>query len=443
MDLQETPPSSTLALYARLLLVAQKNLLLVGAPGVGKTRLARLISRRLNKKSIEPILIVGRDGLTFDYLMLHYVLGEDGKPIEVLGDLAKAIISSWIMIISNLGVRELVFDEVNRCNVELVLGDIFTALDIEHRGSIPVIKGRIYNKVAQMMSKDRIDSLKQELGLEDIDIEDNALSRLKEFFKRVGGITLPFSFRIIATMNMYDRAQLYRLGYAMQRRFAVLYMPTLFEKIKVKPVNKSSVDEAVNEIVKKEKIEDKPVYKALIDKDSLVVRQALRELYIDEEQGITYDFEDYPMIIKPPPREVLENELGNILQRYASTASALVAYTYSKVQEMGLEIGVSVLVDAVKVYVAPLLSSTDTEPVIDASELADLVLSSLVIPQLSVVIPRVRSELLLAGTFESSTKTAKLLKKYINEIKSILGNDSLSARLLEGYVGELPGLSTS
>lgn len=61
--------------------------------GVGRTR----FTLRASWFHLDPVAVVVREDLTFDYLILHYVF-DDGIVREVLGDLAKAIVSSWISI---------------------------------------------------------------------------------------------------------------------------------------------------------------------------------------------------------------------------------------------------------------------------------------------------------------------------------------------------------
>jgi hypothetical protein len=77
----------------------------------------------------------------------------------------------------------LIIDEINRANVDLAFGKFFTLLDPVHRES------------------------------ERLEIPGAGLEYSLE---------VPFSFRVLATMNSYDRALLFKLGYALTRRFAVI-----------------------------------------------------------------------------------------------------------------------------------------------------------------------------------------------------------------------------
>jgi hypothetical protein len=78
----------------------------------------------------------------------------------------------------------LIIDELNRANLDEAFGEVFTLLDMDYREDTPIDYGG---------SK----------------------------------VTLPLSFRIIGTMNTYDQAQLFSLGYAFRRRFAFVEVDSL------------------------------------------------------------------------------------------------------------------------------------------------------------------------------------------------------------------------
>ncbi len=46
-----------------------------------------------------------------------------------------------------------------------------------------------------------------------------------------GSLHMPLSFRIVATMNTYDRSLLFSLGYAFLRRFAIVDKPSLIPTV--------------------------------------------------------------------------------------------------------------------------------------------------------------------------------------------------------------------
>ncbi len=167
---------STFDLSVIATLLSGKNVLLIGKPGIGKTRYLTTLLRRLgvsyeihtaNAEWTSYDVIGGptlkghwRPGfLTLATQNCRSSLKENGKP-------------HWVII-----------DEINRADLDRALGEFFTLLDVEYRDN--PIKIMIDEKT-------------------NIDID------------------VPYAFRVLGTLNSYDRALLYKLGYALRRRFAVI-----------------------------------------------------------------------------------------------------------------------------------------------------------------------------------------------------------------------------
>jgi hypothetical protein len=148
-------------------LIAGKNLLLVGPPGSGKTSYIREL---LGELGIDYVLRTGNPEWTvFDVFGGLDLQGRwrDGFLTVAIRRGLEGGRPVWVVI-----------DELNRANLDLALGEYFTLLDVEHRG-------------------------------EPIDAGGEKLR-------------VPYSFRLLGTMNSFDRSLLQRLGFALRRRFAVV-----------------------------------------------------------------------------------------------------------------------------------------------------------------------------------------------------------------------------
>lgn len=162
-------------------LVAGKNVVFYGPPGTGKTRAAVLLSDALCAS--KELVTANAEWSNYQVVGGYRPAGESWEPdTGFLTAAAKQCGESlrrepprpsWLII-----------DELNRANLDEAFGDVFTLLDLDYRTAEP-------------------------LSYADKDVY------------------VPLSFRILATMNTYDQAQLFSLGYAFRRRFAFVSVPSL------------------------------------------------------------------------------------------------------------------------------------------------------------------------------------------------------------------------
>jgi len=423
------PLVSRAEVFSLIALASGKNVLLVGAPGVGKTRLAKHLAGE-GMPAYE--VVTCREGLTYDRLVAFYSAKGDKVSLE-LGPLARSVLRYWLSIASKPTSLPgwIVLDEVNRVNIDVVLGEIFTAMDMEHRMSVKIL-GEDLLETALDYLDGSVEVVAKRLDMS-VDRVRNAFNDLKRFFEWFGGVSLPFSYRFIATMNIYDRAQLYRLGHAFVRRFAYIYMSPPYESYSVSWSTDQEKELLRNEV-------SKNVYTLLTSVNSEVVKQASRELKMNRyvvEVGKDMPAEvaslltsiDNPTVYISPRFVDLDAGIPEVVKpgSYCDKAFKLVSHIYGFAEEVGVELGTSLLVDVVKMCVVAGVARYNK--IVSDAELADFIASSIVLPQLGVIAPRLRAEALLG-----SEDLLKRVRDMRESVKSLLGGKSLSYKVLRGLV---------
>jgi DNA polymerase III delta prime subunit len=165
----------------------KQHLMFYGPPGTGKTELARYVATKIAPDLDYTMLTGSADWSSQDLIGGYQPMG-DGKISFIPGILLKNF------------DKPLIIDELNRCDIDKVLGPLFTVLS-KSETTLPY----------------RVDVTKREsdhyriLGEYDPEAKDPVYSPHP-------------NWRIIATINTIDKASLYQMSYALSRRFAWIFV---------------------------------------------------------------------------------------------------------------------------------------------------------------------------------------------------------------------------
>jgi MoxR-like ATPase len=164
----------------------KRHLMFYGPPGTGKTALARYVSESLSPG--KWTLVTGSADWSSQDIIGGYQPVGSGDVAFQAGVLLRAF------------DQPLIIDEMNRCDIDKVLGPLFTVLSGQHT-TLPY----------RLNIKDEASPQYVILAAE------KAAPAAHEFAPGV-------AWRLIATINSIDKASLYQMSYALSRRFGWIYV---------------------------------------------------------------------------------------------------------------------------------------------------------------------------------------------------------------------------
>ena len=170
-----------------------KHLILIGPPGTGKSKLAKIISDAYcNSPNNYKMCTATSDWSTFDTIGGYRPNSQKNGELEFAPGIFLQCFQNKACNPIN---KWLILDEINRADIDKAFGSLFSALTGD---TITIPFERDGNEI-------RI------IGSYDDDFKRN-----KEMF------VVPKNWRLIATMNNFDKSSLYQMSYAFMRRFAFI-----------------------------------------------------------------------------------------------------------------------------------------------------------------------------------------------------------------------------
>lgn len=377
-------------------LTAGKNVLFYGPPGSGKTRLA---TQLLEEFTAGGLVETAHAEWTQYEVVGGPSLDADGNFRLKWGKIPRAAKECAESLEDDETPTWLLIDELNRANLDAAFGDVFTQLDLDYRPENPL-----------------------KIGDKDADITDSGdeSTEIAGYKEQL----VPQAFRLLATMNSSDQAQLFALGYAFRRRFAFIDVPSLF----------AENDEVYGE--SQDPLPDIPtptlpskVHNFCDELPSIIAEKFDTEIKLENDTPLCF----------PGLETNLEtaDDVSETLHRVRADSDATVievllhlAVEANKIDSVDL--GQGLVIDAAKyvaVNAAVFPSKADWRVVDEA-------ISAYYLPQFDAAMPELRKEKVTgAGVMDSEETSSKTLREQLESYTETLSEYSLSksaARLKQG-----------
>lgn len=376
------PPLQKIEKVSITHLLIGRNVIFYGPPGTGKTRMARTLARRF----------CGDDGYLLqtgnaEWTVYDVIGGPTLNNLFKPGFLSLSVKRCEKSLESQEWPYWLILDELNRANLDLGFGKIFTLLDLDYREKQNVV---------------------------DVN-EVEGFNNAKEWEE----LEMPLDFRILATMNSYDRALLFSLGFAFRRRFAFVEVPSPFKKTDSQPYQlkdaiwKEEIErvsgrlEAAADNIKQEiktwisKGKFLPLKSSL--KKAIELSEDLKDRFLrTNEQTLAGEFDPY--------------DIYSISLRLADYV------TGNRI----IDLGYAQPIDLIKFAITYLALFPSEDPRKTVIEAMDEAVQAYFIPQMEYFLPKVRREMTIGE--EGEEKQEEKLKKLIEYLRN-LGLEKSAAKL--------------
>jgi len=376
-------------------LIGGKHIIFYGPPGTGTTRQAIKITK----------LFCGERGFSFQTANAEWTAYDVvGGP--TLAKEATLRIKPGFLTLAAKRCSEylekykrpywLIIDEINRANLDLSFGKVFSLLDIEYRDQ-PIFD----------------------------ESELEGMINAKEY----KDIRIPPQFRILATMNTYDIALLFSLGYAFRRRFAFIEIPSPFAE-KVEDKYELNVDGWRNL-----RLLNETLLQEIVDEiDKWISVSEFLDLPEDIIKNLGYP-DDFDM--KKTIQDLNNNILNGGLDPYNPYKLACYLSEWTTKHEI-VEIGYAQAVDLIKYTLVYSSLFVEEDLKVTIVKAMDESVKAYFIPHLEYYLPRARRMMTIGGGEEEKEILAKLeeLKALVSRLSLIKSEKCIQKLITKLRMGE-------